>query len=321
MFTYADLAHGIDLVGDVFRFSKRLDDAEPLLEGHMFFLKELQPGLVLHCAQVRDLKDLDTQVMQHPGIKLSMLVGGASQFSFGTRRYHLGPQARPGARNRGALVSLAEPDMFHRQWRNGREERKVSITLKREWLEAGGFDCLEEYRGLERFKRQHLSEHEWIPSPRVLAAAERILAPPPMVPALQALWMQSHCLEIVVEALGMIAGTRPPPRQNPRERQRMDRLVELLDSRVADDWSLQRIARHVGSNPTSLQRAFRGHAGTTIFEYQRQRRLHLAHAALSRDRVDVERAAAIAGYTSAANFATAFKRLFGVTPRQARHGY
>ena len=56
----------------------------------------------------------------------------------------------------------------------------------------------------------------------------------------------------------------------------------------------------------------------TVFEYQRGRRLQLAREALEREGASVNEAAWRAGYNSPANFATAFKRHFGITPRQVR---
>lgn len=318
LFRRADLQQGVELVGDRFRFSKRVDDDEPLLEGRTFEVQELQPGLVLHCAQVRDLQDFQTQVLQQPGIKLSLLVSGATQVAYGRHHYHLGPHARPGMHNQGALVSLSEPDTFQRQWRRGREERKISITLKPEWLEASGFGQFDEHAPLTEFAARHMAERPWLPSAQVILAAERILEPPVLLPGLRDLYVESRCLDIIVEALGIISGPVAQARLRPQDRKRLRKLMDLLDSGSADAWSLQRIANQVGSNPTSLQRLFQSHTGTTIFEYQRSRRMRQAHVALCRDMVSVEQAAAIAGYTSGANFATAFKRRYGLTPRQSR---
>jgi len=98
----------------------------------------------------------------------------------------------------------------------------------------------------------------------------------------------------------------------------VQRLVELLDSGVADDWTQERIAREMGVNATTLQRQFRALHGMTLFEYQRTRRLLQARQALERDGVSVNEAAWLAGYNSPANFATAFKRQFGISPKQVR---
>lgn len=313
LFGEGDLLRDLELLGGDYRLSRGVAADAPLLSGRQFQTRSLQPGLVLHAAEVTDLCDMDTWALQQPGIKLTVLVSGSAEVAYGRRRYAL-------EAGQAALVALAEPDLFHRRWRCGRSERKLSLTLRNEWLEQAGFDRLDGGRGLlQAFAGEHMAECAWVPSAQALLAAERVLAPPPLTAGLQALYVEARCLDIVIEALAAIAGASlQETGLSERERRQLARLQELLDSGAADEWTLQRIAVHVGSNPTTLQRIFRSATGTTIFDYQRRRRLQQAHAALCRDRVGVEQAAAIAGYSSAANFATAFKRQFGMTPRQAR---
>lgn len=308
-------------MGNRFRFSRAIGDDEALLAGRIYDVRALQPGLILHRAQGRDLHSMHSEVLQQPGIKLSLLAAGATEVAYGKRCYHLGPQAHATRRNEAALVALAEPDTFSRHWQRGREECKISITLKPQWLEQAGFGMLTEHARLATFANEHMAERPWVPSPQAMLAVQQVLQPPPLLPALQEIFIQSRCLDIIVEALSLIVhadATAERRTLSPRAQRQLRQLQELLDSGTADDWSLPAIATHVGSNPTSLQQLFRREQGYTIFEYQRQRRLHRARAALSQRGVSVEEAAAIAGYSSAANFATAFKRLFGITPRAAR---
>lgn len=75
------------------------------------------------------------------------------------------------------------------------------------------------------------------------------------------------------------------------------------------------IARAAGVSASGLQRLFRVSENQSIFEYVRMLRLERAFAALSSGEVTVQEASAIAGYSSAANFSTAFRRQFGTTPR------
>lgn len=56
----------------------------------------------------------------------------------------------------------------------------------------------------------------------------------------------------------------------------------------------------------------------TVTDYIRKSALARARQLLKRDGVSVAQAAHASGYSSAANFATAFKREFGMTPREAR---
>jgi AraC-like DNA-binding protein len=71
-------------------------------------------------------------------------------------------------------------------------------------------------------------------------------------------------------------------------------------------------------NANTLQRQFRAVFGTTVFDYLRECRLLRARRALEHGGVTVGQAALAAGYTSAANFATAYRRRFGHVPKLAR---
>ena len=85
--------------------------------------------------------------------------------------------------------------------------------------------------------------------------------------------------------------------------------------------SLDAIADHVGMHVSTLQRHFRLQYGTSVVECARDARLLRARRALERDRVSVGQAAELAGYSSPANFATAYRRRFGVPPKWSRDGF
>ena len=97
-------------------------------------------------------------------------------------------------------------------------------------------------------------------------------------------------------------------------------LHAFLSAGGADDLSLDDIARYAGLNDNSLQKQFRALYGTTVFDFIRQTRLQRARQALGHDGLTVGQAALVAGYTSAANFATAYRRCFGISPKQSARG-
>ncbi|WBS00405.1 helix-turn-helix domain-containing protein [Pseudoduganella sp. SL102] len=83
--------------------------------------------------------------------------------------------------------------------------------------------------------------------------------------------------------------------------------------------SMADIARAIGTNPVSLQALTRRAWGCSVFERLRMLRLERAHDVLMRGG-SVADAAAVAGYSAATNFATAYRRRYGCTPRQAARG-
>ncbi|EJE52620.1 DNA-binding domain-containing protein, AraC-type [Acidovorax sp. CF316] len=316
-----ELTRNLHLLGGDYQVSGMQTAPREVLRGSMETL-ELRPGLVLYRTELQDLCTLRTSNLLYPGLKLCMLVQGSSELSYGRRSFVLGPGA---GRTAAALVALAEPDRFTRHWQSGRAERKVSLTLMPEWLEANGVAN----GAVRAFCRQHLAVAPWRPSARAMALADQIGRPPEMAPGLRRLWLESRCLDIVVEALDVIArqpgatagelkALEAQDALDARSHRRLRELRDFLDSGGADAMPLAAIARLAGMSASHLQRHFPKVGGTSVVDYLRQRQLLRARQALERGEADVAGAAALAGYASATNFATAFRRCFGITPRQAR---
>ena len=78
------------------------------------------------------------------------------------------------------------------------------------------------------------------------------------------------------------------------------------------------LARSVGTNTRQLNEAFRKHVGVTVFDYLREARMKEALRLLSETDLEVQTVANDLGYGSAANFSTAFRERFGLSPRQYR---
>lgn len=96
------------------------------------------------------------------------------------------------------------------------------------------------------------------------------------------------------------------------------RLKSMLDSGLARSATQADLAQQLGMSLSTLQRRFRAQHGEALGQYLRRYYLGMAREALVRDQASVETAADLAGYTSAPNFATAFRREFGITPRECR---
>ena len=94
-----------------------------------------------------------------------------------------------------------------------------------------------------------------------------------------------------------------------------------LDSGAADTLTLGAIAQHMGCNPSTLQSQFRQAFGKAIFDHLRESRLRRAAHAITAQGITMAQAAALAGYRSPANFSTAFRRLYGFSPKNLRAGH
>jgi AraC-like DNA-binding protein len=79
---------------------------------------------------------------------------------------------------------------------------------------------------------------------------------------------------------------------------------------------VESIAREAGISASGLQQLLRRAEGKSVFEYVRDQRLQRAREALKAGDISVQEASHLAGYSNPANFATAFRKRFGVVPSQ-----
>lgn len=106
-------------------------------------------------------------------------------------------------------------------------------------------------------------------------------------------------------------------RPSSQEQQRLEAVRQQLEFAPAEDYTLADLARRAAMSPSSLRDKFRTTYGTSVFGYLRTCRLTLARSYLEQG-YSVQQAAHRSGYRHATNFATAFRRQFGISPRHVR---
>lgn len=91
---------------------------------------------------------------------------------------------------------------------------------------------------------------------------------------------------------------------------------EILLQRFDDPPSLLELARQVGLNDCTLKRGFRQVFGNTAFGYLHEYRLEQARQLLEEGRLNVSEVARRIGFVNRSYFASAFRKKFGVTPKE-----
>ncbi|MGR4869110.1 helix-turn-helix transcriptional regulator [Variovorax sp. LARHSF232] len=301
--------------------------SHPGLAAHAARVRVLQPGLRVHADDAVDPVDATAHGQCAPGLHLVFLLEGGLDVAYGERRVLLATGAG-GERERAGqaccvMVNVTEPERFTRRTRHGGYARRLSLCVSHDWLlQLQAASGTRMPSALESLMTGHLAMRSWQPSARAIALAERVLRPPACAPMLELLHQDSRLLDLLAEALAPLQAGEPAPEApalNAALARRLRDLREFLGSAAADELSLDDIARHAGMNVNALQAHFRRAYGSTVFGFVRESRLQRARAALERDGISIKRAAALAGYGSPANFATAFGRRFGITPKDARH--
>lgn len=96
------------------------------------------------------------------------------------------------------------------------------------------------------------------------------------------------------------------------------RLRDYVESYLADDLDVTRMAKVAALSPAHFARAFAATVGLSPFHYVISRRLARAHEQLERTRRSVLDIALEVGFKTQSHFTSRFRREFGVTPREIR---
>lgn len=296
-------------------------------------LVQVQDGLFLHRMDVVHLQDMTSRfLLSKEGIKVLLKLHGHGRLRIGHQTLHPtaaaeapGPAAGPApAAPRATVLTLREPTVYEHRCPAASRERMLTLTVMPHWLERAGLAHLG--------AGAHLSMTAWTPSPRALCIAEQLLqGMGPQSDPLHGLRQEQQALELTIEALSQLPRHAPPsaPSEHaaqplgpaalrPLESQRASRLRDWLDSGAADALTMDDIALHMACNTSTLQTQFRQAFGKPIFDYRRESRLRRAADAITARGFTMAQAAELAGYRSQANFATAFRKLFGFAPSHLR---
>lgn len=96
--------------------------------------------------------------------------------------------------------------------------------------------------------------------------------------------------------------------------------AEILRSHLEHPPNQIELSQRVGLSDRTLQKGFKIVFGLTPFAYLTQQRMHQAEHLLRQPHRTVAEVANIVGYANPAQFAAAFKRQFGLTPRDCLRG-
>ena len=105
-----------------------------------------------------------------------------------------------------------------------------------------------------------------------------------------------------------------------RNRRLFGEAVAVLTADLIEPPGLVDLAHRVGTNERRLTQIFRQQVGMTAYEYLQQLRLERGRGLLRDTDLQVQLIADRVGYRNATDFTRAFRRYFGVTPRQYRQG-
>lgn len=153
----------------------------------------------------------------------------------------------------------------------------------------------------------------------LVSSAHQVLACSRRGPA-RRLFMESKGLEILacqIEEFSQDASDKKI-HLNREDIERLHYARTILEKEFADPPALMVLSRRAGINDFKLKRGFREVFGTTVFGFVRQLRMEKARLLLDTSDMTVAEIALAVGYNSLGHFAGAFKKSFGIVPREYR---
>lgn len=277
----------------------------------------LRPGLGIHYCDGVDTDDVVCIGELAPCLSFYVFLSGRPEARVGGRP--LIPDL-PGERGapQAVLLSRRETEQLERRGRPGQRMCKVAISLSAEWLADCEMDIKGEGLDLGAFTTRHMAQLAWTPDRAMAVAVEHILRTTPYVGSFQRLHLESRVIDLLAGTFSRLADTACPceatGRLKARDLNRVRRAEAFLETADPATLSLSALADCAGVSVSTLQRLFRAVHGVSPVEYIRRRNLDLARLALLHEGISVKEAAFRAGYSSSANFSTAFRRQFGYPP-------
>jgi AraC-like DNA-binding protein len=135
-------------------------------------------------------------------------------------------------------------------------------------------------------------------------------------------YAEAITMELLCSALESLEtlSTQSACQHSDRELRCLHAARSFLTQQLSPAPTLRQVARCVGINETTLKRGFKSVYGETPFEFSVRSRMEHALTLLQDREIQVLSVAKAVGYRHQASFATAFRRHFGLRPREVRLG-
>lgn len=225
----------------------------------------------------------------------------------------------------GSVTTLVQPRDSYKEefFAAGEHERSITVCCARSFLaevlglqaDAATPAALATYLHGEG-SRFELKQAPMSPAQRTLADA--LLDSAPADPY-RALLAEAKAVELLHSFLVQAPATDAAA--DARTAAAPDRMTEVrryIDTHLAEPLDLPGLARRHGMSESRLARGFRAAFGEPASAYIGRARLQRARELLEAGRHSVTEVAFEVGYSHVANFSTAFKRCFGLSPQALR---
>ena len=281
---------------------------EDTLSQHAQWLEA--PGCVFQRNDFHVPCDIKTSGILKPGLFLSIMLEGegAGALSDGTASFRY-------TENQITALAVQEPAAWNGDAARGTHMRAASLAFPYASIDRLGLKAV--FLDIFKASGRPVAFVAMKAPPRLQAIALEMLSPT-IQDREGHLLLAAQATEILARSIFALKRHTSVDGTLDQKRARLQTVKELIDSDLRHPWSIAELARRAGLSRRSFNIRFRAAFGMSAIDYIRVSRLDAAREALVYRRYSVAEAAYHAGYSSPANFATAFRRQFGFAPSRYR---
>ncbi|BBD96792.1 AraC family transcriptional regulator [Sphingobium amiense] len=223
----------------------------------------------------------------------------------------------------GTILLVAQPADSYKRERAGinTHERSVTLICDRDYAAELIRQADATPSFLDDFLRNDVSGFSFLERtmPMKIRPIVEDILDPPLTGRLSEVLIEAKALELLCYTIHQILRV---PEQGAiireKDRKRVRDLCFILEQDPAAPISIDLLCRELAWNDTQMTECFKAVTGITISNYRQQVRMRYARRQLEETDLPITQIAFDSGYEYPSNFTTAFKRTFGVSPRDVR---
>ena len=266
----------------------------------------LPSGLSIHASDTHSFNNTSIDFIAPEGVTLGIFLESKPNWMTSNRTMLVGQSTTPC----GIVWSRPNPIAVKRCSEANIRTRHVNVIFSWDWLRLR----------LGNDWPKTLPEFQiWQPSAALLAQADLIICSREENKESRLLTEECFALSLLADYVdqGQHENTQCV---SSRHWQQLQPVVQTVKQNLRKDFELATLAASHAMSRSTLQRLFNEVYGVSAVAFIRREKLAFAQQMLGKKAMTVAQAAYAVGYNNPANFATAFRKHFGYSPRQAITG-
>lgn len=183
-----------------------------------------------------------------------------------------------------------------------------------------GHEVFDTFRAaIARKKSCVLSAHNFPITPQMMLTIKKIISCN-RSGHFKKMFLEAQVIELLMLQLEQIASYQNGTTYNIKkhEIEKLYDAKEIITNHMNEPFSLLELAQQVGTNEFTLKKGFKELFGTTVFGYWNELKMESAKQMLTEEGLTVTEVSEKVGYKNPQHFSTAFKRKYGLSPRELK---